>query len=164
MTIAQQIAARVETDHRRSGAIAFAQWAVALTLAKGRIKDAIAIFEQRWPRSIHLTVVQKAAVAAGGTSTWGSPLAELQPLASAFVQYLAPLTVVGRLQGMRVVPFGIKIPRATAGTAVSWVGQGRVKAAFARVGQSQQLVRDHDDARDLRDLELFRHHRPPPSR
>jgi HK97 family phage major capsid protein len=75
------------------------------------------------------SVIEKAAVNAGSTSdsTWASPLLEYTNMASEFIEYLRPLTVMGRMDGFRRVPFNIKVPRQTGGASVNWVGEGKVK-------------------------------------
>src|SRR5262245_4398368 len=69
----------------------------------------------------------KAAVAPGtsgiGDSTWAGPLVVAQNMASEFAEFLRPLTIIGRIPGLRRVPFNISLPRATAGTSVGWVGE-----------------------------------------
>src|SRR6266436_2989549 len=93
-------AGRVE---RAAKAQAFANYAIAFGLAKGRDHTAQKIFESRWPRSVHLDAIRlqtKAAVApmdSVGANT--SSLAPLKPLADAFVDYLRPRTIVGRMEG-----------------------------------------------------------------
>jgi hypothetical protein len=118
-------AGRVE---RAAKAQAFANYAIAFGLAKGMDLTAQKIFEKRWPRSVHLDAVRlqtKAAVAPmdtiGGNT---SSLAPLKPLADAFVDYLRPLTVIGRMQGFRSLPLNVRVGRATAGSSVGWTGQG----------------------------------------
>jgi HK97 family phage major capsid protein len=37
------------------------------------------------------------------------------------------LTIVGRIPGLRRVPFKVKIPRQTGAASVGWVGEGKVK-------------------------------------
>jgi hypothetical protein len=49
---------------------------------------------------------------------------QYQNLVSEFIEYLRPLTIIGRLN-LRNVPFKIKVPRQTAGASVGWVGEGQ---------------------------------------
>jgi len=74
-------------------------------------------------------MMQKAAVGAGTTTdaTWAGPLVQYQILASEYVALLRPATIIGRIPGLRRVPFNIKIPVATAGTTVGWVGENAPK-------------------------------------
>jgi HK97 family phage major capsid protein len=85
--------------------------------------------------------ILKAAVSAGTTtdSTWAAPLAQYQNLASEFVEYLRPLTIIGRIPGMRIVPFLIKFPRQTGAAVASWVGQTKPKPATSLAFDSLTL-------------------------
>lgn len=81
----------------------------------------------------------KAAVAAGTTTdaTWAGPLAVAQPLVNEFLELLRPETLIGRIPGLRQVPFNVSVPSQTGGGTYGWVGQGAPKpvtaAAFATV-------------------------------
>lgn len=74
-------------------------------------------------------LIEKTAVSAGTTtdSAWAAPLVQYQNLTSEFIEYLRPLTIIGRIQGFRQVPFKIKVPRQTGGASVNWVGETKVK-------------------------------------
>ena len=74
-------------------------------------------------------LMQKAAVGAGTTTdaTWASPLIAYTQMASEYINLLRPATIIGRIPGLRRVPFNIQIPRATAGTTVGWVGENAPK-------------------------------------
>ena len=76
-----------------------------------------------------LREMTKAAVAPGDTANpaWAGTLVQYQYLASEFAELLYPLTVIGRLPGLRRVPFKIRVPRQTQAASVSWVGEGRAK-------------------------------------
>jgi HK97 family phage major capsid protein len=120
--------------------IGFARYVKAMTEARGNVTEAfeIAKANERWARETPdvITCLQpanhrliKTAVAAGNTTdtTWASPLVQYTNLASEFVEYLRPLTIVGRIPGLRRVPFKVKIPRQTGAASVNWVGEGKVK-------------------------------------
>jgi hypothetical protein len=102
----------------------------------------------RWPRAIPCMALEifkgrravdggdaavagvlKTAVTAGSTSdtTWGGPLVNYQILTGEFIEYLRPLTIIGRIPGLTRVPFKVKIPRQTGGATVNWVGEGAPK-------------------------------------
>jgi len=70
----------------------------------------------------------KAAVAVGTTSdaTWAGPLVVTQPL-NDFLQLLRPRTLLGRIPGLKQVPFNISIPSQTTGGTYGWVGQNKPK-------------------------------------
>jgi HK97 family phage major capsid protein len=117
----------------RSDAGDFLRYAHALALSKGDRKVAAEVYALRWPRPRGAEIVRKAATAVGSTTdtTWAAPLAELRPLSSAFIDYLRPLTVIGRMIGMRVIPFNVKVPRQTASVSMSWIGESHVTPAGA---------------------------------
>jgi HK97 family phage major capsid protein len=85
--------------------------------------------------------ILKAAVTPGTTTdtTWAAPLAQYTNLASEFVEYLRPMTIVGRIQGMRRVPFLAKFPRQTSAAVSSWVGQAKPKPATSLAFDSLTL-------------------------
>jgi HK97 family phage major capsid protein/HK97 family phage prohead protease len=70
----------------------------------------------------------KAAVAVGTTtdSTWAGPLVVTQPL-NDFLELLRPKTLLGRIPGLKHVPFNISIPSQTTGGTYAWVGQNKPK-------------------------------------
>ncbi len=76
---------------------------------------------------------QKAAVALGTTTgtTYAAPLVYAQNVVSEFVNLLWPMSVMGRIQGLRRVSFNSRIPRETSTVAVEWVGEGRAKPVGA---------------------------------
>lgn len=85
--------------------------------------------------------ILKAAVSAGTTtdSAWGGPLVQYQNLASEFVEHLRPLTLIGRIPGLRKVPFVIKFPRQTGAAVSNWVGQSKPKPATSLAFDSLTL-------------------------
>lgn len=70
----------------------------------------------------------KSAVAVGTTtdSTWAGPLVVTQPL-NEFLEMLRPRTLLGRIPGLRQVPFNVSIPTQTTGGTYGWVGQNKPK-------------------------------------
>jgi HK97 family phage major capsid protein len=101
---------------------------VALALTRGEnIMGARGYAEEQWgPASVPAMII-RSAVAAGSTtnSTWASALAEYRIAASEFIEALRPLTLLGRMSGFRRAPLRVKIPRATAGSSVGWVGESK---------------------------------------
>lgn len=80
-----------------------------------------------------LSMVQKAPVAAGTTTDadWAAPLVNYTDLASEFIELLRPQTILGRLTGVRRVPFNVRIPKLASGATSQWVGQGLPKPVSA---------------------------------
>lgn len=73
--------------------------------------------------------VQKTAVTAGSTtdSSWAAPLVVVNNMANEFLEYLRPMTILGRIPGFRMVPFNVSVPRQLTETTGYWVGQGENK-------------------------------------
>lgn len=111
---------------------AFTRYAMALARSKGNLMQAAEI-SKGWGDTPEVETVLKAAVAAGTTTdaTWAAPLVDYQNMASEFIEILRPQTIIGRIPGLRQVPFNIKIPRQTASSSASWVGEGAPKPVSA---------------------------------
>lgn len=116
---------------------AFTRYVGALASARGNRFEA-AEFAKRWKDStpeveailrMPLDIIEKSAVSAGTTTdtTWAAPLVQYQNMATEFIEYLRPLSIMGRMNGFRRVPFKVKVPRQTGGASVNWVGEGKVK-------------------------------------
>lgn len=119
----------------------FIRLCLAMMAGKGNRADAYAYAKKRldWHSSTPeiLSILAdddvmyhlRAAVPAGTTydSTWAGPLVYAQNLTSAFAEFLRPLTIIGRFNTLRRVPFNIRVPRVTGGTSGSWVGEAAPK-------------------------------------
>ncbi|MGJ0236976.1 phage major capsid protein [Novosphingobium fluoreni] len=111
----------------------FTRYAMALARSKGNLMQALEIAKGWHDSTPEVETVLKAAVAAGTTTdtTWAKPLVEYTNMTSEFAELLRPATIIGRIQGLRRVPFEIKIPRQTGGSSVGWVGEGKPKPVSA---------------------------------
>ncbi len=91
---------------------------------------------------IEQSLRQKAAVALGTTTgtTYAAPLVYAQNVISEFVNLLWPMSVMGRLQGLRRVGFNSRIPRENSVIAVEWVGEGRSKPVGALAFDSVSIT------------------------
>lgn len=108
--------------------VKFARYAMALLRAKGNLNDALSIVlnEKRWmDQTPELAVVMKTAVAAGDTTTsgWASQLVYNQNLAAEFIEYLRPMTVLGKMS-LRQIPFNVRMGEQNGTATGYWVGQG----------------------------------------
>ncbi len=112
---------------------AFTRYAIALARSKGNLMQAQEIAKGWEDSTPEVATVLKAAVAAGTTTdpAWAGPLVEYQNMASEFIDLLRPQTIIGRIQGLRRVPFNIKMPGQTSGSSVNWVGEGAPKPVSA---------------------------------
>jgi HK97 family phage major capsid protein len=58
--------------------------------------------------------------------SWAGPLAPVNQMASEFVEFLYPMTILGRLDAVRKMPFNVKVARMTGGASASkWVGEAK---------------------------------------
>jgi len=117
----------------------FVRFCKALAATKGNLQLA-ENYARQWDDSTpEVSLVLRAAVAAGTTTdaTWAGPLAPLRPLANEFLPFLRAATLLGRIPGLRNVPFNVSVPIQTGGGTYKWVGQGAPKPvgslAFATI-------------------------------
>jgi HK97 family phage major capsid protein/HK97 family phage prohead protease len=114
----------------------FTRVCMAMAAGKGNQADAIN-YAKQWADTPEVAsvlsmpsgVFLKAAVAPGTATdpTWAGPLVNYQVMADEFISLLRPATVVGRIPGLRNVPFNVKIPAQTLGSTVGWVGESKPK-------------------------------------
>lgn len=118
----------------------FTRYAIALARSRGNLMQAAEI-AKGWDDTPEVETVLKAAVAAGTTTdtSWAKPLVEYQNLASEFIELLRPQTIIGRIPGLRRVPFNVKMPAQTAGSTVNWVGEGKPKPVSKLAFDSVEL-------------------------
>lgn len=120
---------RVEVRANVPKGTGFTRFAMALAASRGNRLEAVE-YAKRWHDSTpEVETVLRAAVTAGTTTDadWAAPLVEYQNLASEFIELLRPQTIIGRIDGIRRVPFNVKIPTQTQGGTVGWVGEGAPK-------------------------------------
>jgi hypothetical protein len=85
-------------------------------------------------------IVEKATVETMGTE---SALTPPSPAEADFAQYLRPMTVIGRLPGVRRVPARVRTIGATAGSRAYWSGekQSMPISSLALVGDVLEALR-----------------------
>lgn len=119
----------------------FVRFAIAMAASKGNRIEAMEYaksqpswkdqtpFVEKMLSDNELFRLVKAPVAAGTTTTtgWASQLVDYTNMASEFIEYLRPQTIIGKLPTIRRVPFNIQMPSQTAGSSSAWVGQGARK-------------------------------------
>lgn len=121
---------------------------------KGNFKSAAEFARERYPsdQRVHkFLTMQKTAVPAGTTTdtTWAAPLlADQTTLASEFLEYLRPETIIGKfgttvngvpIPPLRRVPFNVRIQAQSVGGSASWVGQGKGKPV-TKFGYTEQTL------------------------
>ena len=105
-------------------------------IKRGNFVTALDIARQRYPDQTAVQAYMTKATATGGITTHvdyaASLLAPAQALESAFVEFLRPMTIVGKfgtngIPSLKRVPFNVKIATQTTGAAASWVGEAKAK-------------------------------------
>jgi HK97 family phage major capsid protein/HK97 family phage prohead protease len=108
---------------------AFVRYAMAVLASNGNKMQAIEIAKQWKDSTPEVEIWAKAAVAAGNTTdpNWAGPLAVVQNATNEFLELLRPATIIGKITGLRMVPFNTSVPVQTAGGSYGWVGQAAPK-------------------------------------
>lgn len=122
---------RVEVKSNVPKGIGFARLVIAKCISanemmKGNVLPAVDVAKERWPDMPELQLALKAAVTPGSSTTM-STMVEPQILSTEFIDYLWHRTIIGRIPGLRKVPFNIKVQRALTVASVNWVGEGKPK-------------------------------------
>lgn len=121
--------------------IGFARLVGCFAASKGVPMQALETAKHRFPNDakLHSALgvlsrytgehLMKAAVDVGTTrdSDFAAPLVNYTVLANEFIEFLRPQTVIGRIPGLRAVPFNVRVPRQTGGATAQWVGEGAPK-------------------------------------
>jgi HK97 family phage major capsid protein/HK97 family phage prohead protease len=120
---------------------AFTRVAIAKLATKGDSYAAIEYAKQWEDSTPEVGLYLKAAVAAGNTtsSTWAGPLVQVQNIAAEFLELLRPATILGKIPGLRRVPFNAQVPVQTAGGTYGWVGQAKPKPVTALAFSTTRL-------------------------
>lgn len=132
--MSNRVPARAKVKENLEKGIEFARYVMCLGAAKGDLATASAIAQKRFPHSERVNLTLKAAVEAGTTTdaAWALPLVEYNQFAGDFVDYLRPMTILGKfgtgnIPALRSIPFNVHIRGQTSGGAGYWVGQGAPK-------------------------------------
>lgn len=113
--------------------IGMARMAICLYNAKGNRHSAAEMAKQYYSDSPEVELELRAAVAALNTTstTAAGPLVPTTYMQNDFIELLRPATIVGRIPGIRRVPFNISVPRQTGSGTYQWVAQGNKKPVSA---------------------------------
>lgn len=119
----------LRADPKLPPGIGMARYVKALCFAKGNYQQATEYAKQWEASTPEVITALKTAVSAGTTtdSAWAGPLVYAQDFPAAFLDYLRPQTIIGKLTGISRVPFNIRYGIQSAGSTVAWVGQGAPK-------------------------------------
>jgi HK97 family phage major capsid protein len=109
----------------------------ALALANGSVAAAEAYAAgQHW--SDHARVVNAIKASVEPVST-GQASALVAPVATEFAELVRPLTVLGKLQGVRRAPLRTRIVGQLGGASASWVGEGQPAPLSSAAFQAAEL-------------------------
>jgi hypothetical protein len=87
-------------------------------------------FPERFPHALSASRFRtKAAVAAGTPSdaTFAGPLTVVRPSQTEYVALVRAAALMGRIPGLRRLPFNTSVPVVTTGGTYGWVGAGKPK-------------------------------------
>jgi len=120
-------ASRVQVVERPKGQL-FTRYAMAIAAGKGSYSDTCA-YAKRFTDTPEVLAYIKAleGTAQPGSPGWGSELVQPNTMATEFVQLLRPETILGKVQGLRTVPFNIPIVTQIGGSTFAWVGEAKPK-------------------------------------
>lgn len=121
--------ARVSNDLPPGIQLARAILCKAAAVQSGGAHSPVDFAKARYPDDQRIQMYLKAPVSAGTTtdSTSYGPLVDQVNLVSEFLEYLRPMTIIGRLPGLRRVPFNIRYLAQSSAATASWVGEGAAK-------------------------------------
>ena len=86
--------------------------------------------KSKYPDNDRLQAYFKATIPAATTThvTWAAPFMDPTNLSSEFIEFLRPMTIIGKLgPRLRQVPFNVRILSQTSGGDSYWVGEGAPK-------------------------------------
>lgn len=124
---------KMEVKNLEKGTL-FTRYALAVAAGKGSYSDALA-YAKRFTNTPEIAAYVKyfqGEKAEVGTSVvqspgWGGELVNPDTAMTEFVELLNPMTIIGKVQGFRRVPFNIPIITQTGGSTFNWVGEGAAK-------------------------------------
>jgi len=115
----------------RSKGIGVARMAMAMVRAgHGNGYQAMEIAKKAWPDQPEVAEHIRAVVEAGDTTTsgWASQLLPAaQQMDDEFLEMLRDQLVIGRIPGLRRVPFNVAVPLQSGGGTYGYVGEGAPK-------------------------------------
>jgi HK97 family phage major capsid protein/HK97 family phage prohead protease len=120
--------------------IRLARAASCLLRSKGDRMLAIEIAKE-YKDTPEIGLYLKAAVAPATTTdpTWAGVLVPTANITGEFIDLLRPATVIGRVPGLRTVPFNASVPMQTGGGTYNWVGEAKAKPVTAAAFGSVKL-------------------------
>lgn len=108
--------------------VAFARYVMCYGHSKGDNYRAKELAEKHYPDDKRIANFAEMKAAVGGAWTadsagWAEDIAEAQTIATDFIDFLRPMTIVDRIQGFTRVPFNVKVSRLATDVGGYWKGQ-----------------------------------------
>jgi len=110
--------------------IGMARAAIAIVRGRMNSQDPVGLAKQRWPDSPEVENYVRAIIDAGDTTTsgWASQLVpSATQMSGDFLDMLRDLILIGRIPGLRQVPFNVAVPLQSGGGTYGYVGEGAAK-------------------------------------
>ena len=87
------------------------------------------LYLMRYPDGLGASIVKKAIVPPGTNDrrAWAGAIVAPKPFVDAFVAIARSASLLGRIPGLRSIPFGVKVPIQTGDAGYVWVAQGAPK-------------------------------------
>jgi len=122
---------------------AMARQVICLINAREHNISPIELARKYYPDSPQVELALKATIAAGDTTTSGFA-SQLVPAAGnptgEFIELLRPATLIGRIPGLKQVPFNVSIPLETTGSTFNWVAESAPKPVSAMAFSSATIT------------------------
>ncbi len=119
---------------------AMARSVICLVNAQGNKFHAAQLAKQYYRDTPEVEMELKGTIAAGDTTTSGFA-SQLIPSAvqTDFIELLRPATLIGRIPGLKRVPFNVSVPVETGGSTFNWVAESNPKPVSAMTFSSATL-------------------------
>ncbi len=119
---------------------AMARSVICLVNAQGNKFHAAQLAKQYYRDTPEVEMELKTTIAAGDTTTSGFA-SQLIPSAvqTDFIELLRPATLIGRIPGLKRVPFNVSVPVETGGSTFNWVAESNPKPVSAMTFSSATL-------------------------
>lgn len=126
----EQRTGRIEVRSAVPADVGMARMAIAMWHARNKHVEAAELCKKYWPDSPELGLTLRAIVEAGDTTTsgWASQLVPAaQQLQQEFIDMNRAQTILGKIPGLRKIPFNTAVPLRTGAGTFQWVGEAAPK-------------------------------------
>lgn len=119
----------VEVKSNLQPGIEFARYVICQMASIKYRRDPVALAKQYFPDNPRIELLLKDNIPAGTATDnlFAKPLVNPTTLVSEFLEFLRPQTIIGRIPGLRRVPFNVRITGQSSGATGYWVGEGQSK-------------------------------------